>query len=76
MRFEKDSPLPEIVKTVPHVAFETDDIEAELKGREVIINPNSPSEGVTAAFVLENGAPVEFIQFEDPDGKKIRGTSL
>jgi hypothetical protein len=23
MRFEPDSPLPELVKTVPHVAFET-----------------------------------------------------
>ena len=69
MRFEKESPLPEIVKTVPHVAFETDDIEAELKGREVIITPNSPSEGVTAVFVVENGAPVEFIQFEDPGVK-------
>ena len=34
MRFEADCPLPELVKTVPHVAFEVDDLEAELEGAE------------------------------------------
>jgi hypothetical protein len=42
MRFEPDSPLPESVKTVPHVAFEVEDLAAELEGKEVIIEPNSP----------------------------------
>jgi hypothetical protein len=63
MRFEPDSPLPELVKTVPHVAFEVDDLEAELAGKEVLIEPNSPSEGVRVAFIVEDGAPIEFIQF-------------
>ena len=26
--------------------------------------PNSPSPGVTVAFIVENGAPVEFLQFD------------
>jgi hypothetical protein len=64
MRFEPDSPLPELVKTVPHVAFEVDDLRAELAGREVLIAPNSPSPGVTVAFIVENGAPIEFLQRE------------
>lgn len=63
MRFEADSPLPELVKTVPHVAFEVDDLEAEIQGKEILIPPNSPSEGITVAFIAENGAPIEFIQF-------------
>lgn len=63
MRFESDSPLPELVKTVPHVAFEVDDLEAEIQDKEVLITPNSPSEGITVAFIVENGAPIEFIQF-------------
>jgi hypothetical protein len=63
MRFEADCPLPELVKTVPHVAFAVDDLEAELAGKEILIQPNSPSEGVTVAFIVENGAPVEFLQF-------------
>jgi hypothetical protein len=66
MRFEAESPVPELVKTVPHVAFEVDDLEAELQGKEVLIEPNSPSEGVWVAFIVDNGAPVELIQFEKP----------
>lgn len=62
MRYEEDCPLPEIVKTKPHVAFEVEDIYEAIKGRNVIIEPNSPSEGNVVAFVEENGFPVEFIQ--------------
>ena len=62
MRFETDSPLPELVKTVPHVAFEVDDLEAEIQNKEVLIAPNSPSEGITVAFIIDNGAPIEFIE--------------
>ena len=63
MRFDPDCSLPEIIKTVPHVAFEVDDIEAALQGREVISPPGSPSDGVRAAMILHNGAPVELITF-------------
>jgi hypothetical protein len=45
-------------------AFEVDDLEQELKGRKVIIAPNSPSPGVTVAFIEDNGAPVEFLQID------------
>jgi hypothetical protein len=64
IRFEPDCPLPELVKTVPHVAFAVDDIEKAIAGKNVIIEPNSPSEGVKVAFIEDNGAPVEFLQFE------------
>ena len=63
MRYEPDAPLPELVKTVPHIAFEVDDLAKELEGKEILIAPNSPSEGVTVAFKVDNGAPVEFLQF-------------
>ncbi len=63
MRFEPDSPLPEIVKTVPHVAFEVDDLEAAIAGHETLIEPNSPSEGLRVAFILHDGAPIEFLQY-------------
>jgi hypothetical protein len=62
MRYEADCPLPEIVKTLPHVAFEVDDIYEAIQGKKVIIEPNSPSEGNIVAFIEENGAPIEFIQ--------------
>ncbi len=63
MRFEPDSPLPELIKTVPHVAFKVNDLEAELKGKDVLIEPTSPSEGVRVAFIVHDGAPVEFLEF-------------
>ncbi len=62
MRFDEDCPLPALVRRVPHVAFEVDDLEAALAGRELLIPPNSPSPGVVVAFVVENGAPVELMQ--------------
>ena len=63
MRYGPGCTLPEVVKTVPHVAFEVDDLDEALRGKEVIIQPNSPSAGVVVAFIIENGAPIEFIQF-------------
>lgn len=63
MRFEPDSPLPELIKTVPHVAFEVDDLDAALQGQEVIFPAGSPSEGVRAAMIVHDGAPIELIAF-------------
>ena len=63
MRFEPECTLPELVKTVPHVAFEVDDLNEAIAGQQVLIEPNSPSPGVLVAFVLCDGAPVEFLQF-------------
>lgn len=63
MRFGPGCPLPELVQKVPHVAFEVDDLAAELIGKRVLIPPNSPSPGVTVAFIVDDGAPVEFLEF-------------
>ncbi len=63
MRFEKDSPLHTLIKTVPHVAFEVDDVDAALQGHEIISPPGSPSAGVRAAMIVVDGAPVELISF-------------
>ena len=62
MRYEHGCELPEIVKALPHVAFEVDDIREAIRGRKVIIEPNSPSPGITVAFIEENGAPIELIE--------------
>ena len=63
-RYWDDAPYPDLVKTVPHVAFEVDDLAAALEGMHVIIEPNSPSDGVLVAFVEVNGAPVELMQID------------
>ena len=77
MRYESDCPLPELVKTKAHVAFEVDDLAEALKGHEILIQPNSPSGGVLVAFVVCDGAPVEFIQFLDPaDRRRQSGETI
>jgi hypothetical protein len=65
MRFEPGCDLPELVKTVPHLAFRVDDLAAALRGKTVLIEPNSPSRGVIVAFVVDDGAPVEFLQIDE-----------
>ena len=66
MRYEAGSPLPELVQRIPHVAFQVDDVYEAIRGRHVIIEPNSPSAGVLVAFIEENGAPIELIQESEP----------
>lgn len=64
MRFETHCPAPEIVKTVPHVAFVVDDLDEALKGKAILIAPTAPSRGVRVAFILDDGAPVELLEFD------------
>ena len=64
MRFEQDSPVDQIIKEVPHIAFEVDNLEKAIKGKELISDISSLSEDVRVAMIHENGAPVELIQFE------------
>jgi hypothetical protein len=47
-----------------------DDLEAALVGREIIIEPNSPSPGVRVAFIVDDGAPVELMQVDRTGGAK------
>lgn len=62
MRFDPDCVFPELVKTVPHVAFEVDDLDAAIEGRKVIIAPNCPAPGIRVAFIVDDGAPIEFLE--------------
>jgi hypothetical protein len=63
MRFDPDCPIPELVRTIPHIAFEVDDLDSALKGKDILSPPGSPSKGVRAAMIVHNGAPVELIEF-------------
>ena len=71
MRFEPDCPISDLVRKVPHVAFEVDDLDAELEGKELLAGPDSPSEGVRVAMIVHNGAPVELIQFRKTGRAKV-----
>ncbi|MFV2054863.1 MAG: VOC family protein [Thiohalomonadales bacterium] len=64
-RYWDDAPYPELVKTVPHVAFVVKNLLREIEGKKVIIQPTSPSEGLVVAFIEVNGAPIELMEFEN-----------
>jgi hypothetical protein len=66
MRFEKDSPIHELIQRVPHLAFVVDNLDAELEKHnfKILTPPNPPSEGVKVAMIDHNGAPVELMEFE------------
>ena len=63
MRFEPGSPISELIQRIPHVAFEVDSIEEALKGKEILSAPCSPSPGVTVAMIIDNGCPIELLEF-------------
>jgi hypothetical protein len=63
MRFEPDSSVHALIKSVPHIAFEVDDLQTAIEGKEILTAPNSPSEGVMVAMILDSGAPVELLEF-------------
>jgi hypothetical protein len=63
MRFEPDSPVHALIKSVPHIAFEVDDLQTAMEGKQILTAPNSPSEGIMVAIILDGGAPVELLEF-------------
>ncbi|WP_298488199.1 hypothetical protein [uncultured Maribacter sp.] len=62
VKFDEDSPMPEMMKTLPHVAYLVNDIEEALVGRQILVETFSPGEGVKVAFIVHKGSPVEFME--------------
>ena len=44
--------VPEIVKTVPHLAFVVDNVDIALQGKQILIPSNSPSRRGRVAFIF------------------------
>jgi hypothetical protein len=63
-RYWDSAPYPELVRTVPHVAFEVDDLDEAIAELPILIAPNHPSPGVRVAMVEVRGAPVELMQID------------
>ena len=56
--------MPELLQTVAHVAYTVDNLEEALAGRNVIVQPFAPMDGLRVAFIEDEGAPVEFLEFK------------
>ena len=71
MRFDEDCPISELIQTVPHVAFEVDDLDAALAlldSPALLGEVSSPSDGVRVAMFVEDGVPIELIEFRKTKG--------
>jgi hypothetical protein len=64
IRFDPHCAVPDIVRTVAHVAFAVDNLDEALEGKAILIPPNAPSSGVRVAFILDDGAPIELLEFD------------
>src|ERR1043166_165727 len=74
IRFEPHCHVPEIVRIVPHIAFAVPDLDEALKGREILIAPSEPSVGIRVAFILDDGAPVELLEFHSAKAVRPKPT--
>jgi len=64
LRFEPGSPMPALLQTRAHVAYTVDSLDQALVGRKVLVQPFAPMEGLRVAFIEDEGAPVEFLEFK------------
>ncbi|MCK4999660.1 MAG: hypothetical protein KAS23_08995 [Anaerohalosphaera sp.] len=62
LRFEDGSPMhPDIINN-PHAAFMVENLEAELEGKNIIMEPTEISDTLKIAFFNEDGAVIELMQ--------------
>jgi hypothetical protein len=66
-RFEPDSPLHPLLKTLPHIAFKVVDLQAAIEGETIILGPYEPIDDYFVAIINDEGVPVELIQTSLPD---------
>ncbi len=65
-RYWDDAPYPDLVKTVPHVAFEVDDLAEAIRDQKVIIAPNSPSTTSAEGVAVLLGGAQPGVMITDP----------
>lgn len=61
-RFPEGHGLPELVTKIPHIAFQVDDLDLEIKGCNVLFGPYTPLEGYRVAMIEEQGVPIELVE--------------
>ena len=64
LRFEEGSWMPELIQKTAHIAYEVDNLEEELKGAKVLVEPMPGGENLTIAFIEEEGIALELMYFE------------
>ena len=66
MRFDPDCQMSELIRTVPHIAFAVDNLDAAIVGQTLCSEISSPSDGIRVAMIIDNGVPIELLEFRKP----------
>ncbi len=61
-RFDANSQLPTLMRSVPHPAFKVSNLEMAIEGLPVLVGPYEPIENFRVAVVDDGGIPVELIE--------------
>jgi hypothetical protein len=62
LRFQVDTPMPEILRTQCHAAFMVDSITTAMKGQEVVVEPFDATEELRVAFIKVGDALIELME--------------
>lgn len=61
-RFPEGHGLPELVTQVPHMAFQVDNLETEIRECKILFGPYMPLPGYRVVMIEEQGVPTELIE--------------
>lgn len=61
-RFTDDSPLHPLIKTVPHVALQVENLDEAIEGCEILLGPYEPIPNYRVAIINDGGVPVELVE--------------
>lgn len=61
LRFDSDSWMPKLIQTTTHIAYDVDDVDAEMKGKKVLLEKTDCGNGNWIAFIEEDGIAIELM---------------
>ena len=64
LRFEEGNENPDIIKYIPHIAFEVEDIDKAIVGEKVIYHSGRDDTGIIVAMIEVDGASIEFLELD------------
>jgi hypothetical protein len=65
LRFEPDSPMPDIVKSSPHAAFVVPSIAEAMEGCKTVIDPFDATDTIRVAFIQDGDALIELMEIAE-----------
>jgi hypothetical protein len=67
VRYEPDTRMPQALQQAAHIAYRVEDLDRELAGEEVLVEPFEVGDGFARlAFVYCDGVVTELMQYADP----------